>query len=182
MKKLFLILTLLTVTFIGHSQNILVDITANGSVGIDSVGVGDVQYTYYYVTSEAIGTQNGWIHPKGTKAKKAITDYSIQYVLLGGAHSLVTNTDSLLMSLEGSVDNIHWFHIDLGTPDVQATGTSVVTYLYTASRFAVKDLTAYALYKPTTGTIAYPYYRVKCIHMKVTGNIYPQARVVLKHI
>jgi hypothetical protein len=180
MKKLFLIAVLLVAAVAIQAQTKLMTV-ANGSVGVDSVGVGDTQNTYYYINGSS-GTQNSRVHPNGTKASQPITQHEVAYVLLGGVHSLVTETDSLLLSFEVSIDNTAWIHVDLGIPSVTATGTSVITGGTGVQRFAVKDLAAYAIYKITSGTLLYPYYRVKMIHMKATGNIYPKAFVVLKQL
>jgi hypothetical protein len=183
MKKITIIFALLLFAVVGFSQSIIVKTVANGSVGVDSVGVGDAQYTYYYVQGSS-GTQNSRVHPLGTKATQPIKDYEVAYVMLGGEHSLVTvSQDSLLMSVQGSVDNSTWFHINLGSSVTTAgTGSPTVTYLAASSHFGTSNLTGYALYVITAGAMVYPYYRLVCEHMKATGNIYPKAYFVFKHL
>ena len=106
-----------------------------------------------------------------------VTGYTKAAIQVYVTRSVITGTDSTHITFEGSIDNVTWYKLDVGTPVTSggATWITAGTYIKTLSVQANGG----ALYA-VPSDIYFPYIRMKVNHWKAACNVYSQAWVYFK--
>ena len=174
MKKIAFILAFsLFAVIVAQAQLITVAVKA-GAVGVDSV-TGNTD-TYFYLNGNT-GTQNSVAGANRAKATNPITQYEIQAVHAGKAHSAVSGSgDSTRITIEVSLDNTNWYQWKIDANQYIGNGMKDLSSNYFGTLTS-----GYALWTPTAGTGIWPYLRVK-FDNDATGAAYPIVNVILKKL